>query len=240
MLYDISDFGGLRVLGRDGEVGKLHDVYFEDDSWTIRYLVVDTGGWLTGRKVLVAPHAIRGLKLDESAIDTNLSRGQIESSPDFSTDKPVSRQFETSVYGHYGYPYYWRGPYLWGVTPYPYGEDMPEQPLPQTDMERNAREAGEQYPHLRSAKEVIGYYVEATDGSLGHIDTLLVDKRSWQVKAVVVDTKNWLPGKRVMIPPPAVARIDWPEHKVYVNATRAAIESSPEYDLEAAIATASG
>lgn len=228
--YDVSELRGLEVGAVDGDIGTVEDIYFEDDTWTVRYLVIDTRGWLTGRTVLVSPHAVRGVRLDEGKLDVVLTREQIANSPHIDSDKPVSRQFETAFHGYYGYPYYWTGPYMWGIAPYPHPAEMQEEAARATTDERASRERIEGDPHLRSAKEVTGYYVEAVDGSIGHIETLLLDARSWEINSVVVDTKNWLPGKHVIVRPAAILSIDWSRHQVYLATKREAVEASPEYD----------
>lgn len=238
MRYDMERLRGLNVLARDGEIGTIDDIYFEDDSWIVRYLVVDTGGWLTGRKVLVSPHAVLEVAAGEDAVRLGLTQDQVRNSPDFDSARPVSRQFETAFYGYYGYPFYWTGPYLWGSTPYPgvAAGEAPQGTVSREVEEIKAKRREAEDPHLRSAVEVAGYYVEATDGAIGHIESFLVDERSWRVTGIVVDTKNWWPGKHVVIPPSEIDRIDWQEHRVYVNASKARIQSAPEYQAEASAA----
>jgi hypothetical protein len=233
MAYDLQRVRGLNVLARDGEIGSIDDLYFEDDAWAVRYLVVDTGGWLTGRKVLVSPHAVQRVTAEEGRIEIDLTRRQIEDSPGLDTDKPVSRQFETSYYDYYDYPFYWTGPYLWGMAPYPYPRDLVHE-APAEVEERKARERERGDPHLRSAKEVAGYHVEASDGAIGHVETFLVDDRTWQIQSIVIDTRNWLPGRHVSIDPSIVDRVDWPQRQVYVRATRDAVESAPAYQGDSA------
>lgn len=229
--YDASLLLGAMVAARDGDVGKVHDIYFDDSAWTVRYLVVDTGGWLTGRKVLVSPHAVSRIVPGEG-MHVNLGREQIQQSPDYDNDKPVSRQYETMYYTHYGYPYYWVGPNAWGVSLYP---GPAEAPLATDAMAREAqaqlaRDREHADPHLRSAKEVRGYGVEAADGRLGNVDSFLIDARSWEIVGFIVDTRNWLPGKHVAISTARIGAIDWGENTVAVRLAREAIKSLPEYD----------
>ena len=99
----------------------MDQFYFDDESWAIRYLVVNTGGWLSGRLVLVSPIALRQAEWQSKRLDVALTKKQIEDSPPIDTHKPVSRQHEALYMGYYGYPYYWGGPYLWGLASYPAG-----------------------------------------------------------------------------------------------------------------------
>ena len=118
MLIKAKALKGYRLHSLDGEIGKVEELYFDDRHWTIRYLVADTGNWLTGREVLVSPYALGDINTGKKDIAINLTKKQIEGSPSLETDKPVSRQFEEDYYSYYGWPLYWDGPYLWGAYPY--------------------------------------------------------------------------------------------------------------------------
>lgn len=108
MLRNLSALEGFPIRALDGEIGRAIDTYFEDYTWTVRYLVVDTGKWLPGRKVLVSPFAVRGIGWTPRHLDVGLTREHVKGSPDIDTDKPVSRQHETAYFDYYGYPYYWQ------------------------------------------------------------------------------------------------------------------------------------
>ena len=118
MLYKLSDLTGYKLLSLDGEIGKAKDFYFDDHHWGIRYLIADTGHWLLGRMVLLSPYALADVMGSTRDISVNLTKKQIESSPSLDVDKPVSRQFENSYYGFYGWPAYWGSLYMWGAYPY--------------------------------------------------------------------------------------------------------------------------
>jgi hypothetical protein len=85
-------------------------------------------------------------------------------------------------------------------------------------------------PHLRSAETTLGYHLEATDGTIGHIEEFLVDERSWQIRYLVIDTRNWLPGRKVVVAPAWIESTDWVRRRLVVNLTRHAIKHSPPYD----------
>jgi uncharacterized protein YrrD len=240
MLCSVKDLDGLELAARDGAIGHARDVYFDDERWVIRHVVVDTGGWLSGRQVLISPHSIERLDLVQRRLDVSLTRKQIEDAPGIETDRPVSRQQELSYYDYYGYPYYWGGAGLWGLAAYPLaGAAWAPQPgaaergLPQEVAERAAAERESADPHLRSGAEVIGYHVAASDGEIGHIDDFLFDPRSWELRQAVVDTRNWLPGKHVLVAPRRIEGVDWAKRRVRVALTRAALESAPPYDPDA-------
>ena len=117
MLCKAKTVKGYKLDSLDGEIGSVKEFYFDDQHWAIRYLVADTGNWLTGRQVLISPYALGVVNQGKQSISINLTNKQIEKSPSLASDKPVSRQFEVSYYGYYGWPVYWDGPYMWG--PYP-------------------------------------------------------------------------------------------------------------------------
>lgn len=233
MLRSLTQLKGCALGATDGDVGSVDEVYFDDARWGIRYLVVDTGGWLTGRVVLISPISIRGADWSERIIKVDLTRKQVEESPDIDADKPVSRQQEIAYFGYYGYPWYWGGPFLWGLDTYPLGTNRPMTPADpaaremQTRIERELETADH---HLRSSAEVTGYSIHATDDDIGHVDDFLFDDASWAIRYMIVDTRNWWPGKKVLISPQWIERIDWPQSEVFVTLTRAAVEASPEYD----------
>jgi hypothetical protein len=166
-------------------------------------------------------------------LDVALTKKQVEHSPGIDTHKPVSRQHEAAYLGYYGYPYYWGGPYLWGPAAYPGGL----APAPRAATEAMAKRIERESPdsHLRSSVAVTGYSIEAVDGEIGHVDGFVVDDEAWAIRYVEVATRNWWPGKKVLVSPGWVERVNWTDSKVYVALTREAIQGAPEYVESAAI-----
>jgi hypothetical protein len=237
MLWSLKALHGVTIGATDGDIGTVTDCYFDDLSFTVRYIVVDTGGWLGGRKVLLSPIALRKMDWAGKRLTVALTKAQVEKSPDIDTDKPVSRQHETAYYGYYGYAPYWAGDYLWGAAPYPYlGAGSA---LNAAELAREQRwnwEAKEQEdPHLRSARAVTGYHIQAADGDIGHVEDFLVDEYFWAIRYLLVDTTNWWAGKKVLVAPAWIQRVDWLQSEVHVSLTRAQIKTSPEYDPARAV-----
>ena len=225
MQKSTKDLKGNAIVATDGDIGKVDDFYFDDKSWTIRYLVASTGNWFLGKDVLLSPFAVGKADLSSGRINVKLTKKQVEESPSIDTDKPVSRQHEADYHDYYGYPYYWTGPYLWGSMFYPQLPDSDREIVEERRAERE--EAGD--VHLRSAAKVTGYHIEATDGGVGHVEDFIIDDETWEIRYMVVDTRNWLPGKKVLISPRWIDRVSWDDSKVYVNLSREAIKSGPEY-----------
>jgi uncharacterized protein YrrD len=221
MLRNAKTLKGYKLDSLDGEIGKVNEFYFDDRHWTIRYLVADTGNWLTGRQVLISPYALRAVRTEEQNIAVELTRKQIEDSPSLKTDQPVSHQFEEGYYGYYGWPKYWGGLCRWGTYPY---------------IVRNRRNWSESAQpgkawdrHLRSTDSVSGQHVQATDGEIGHVEDFIIDDETWAIRYLILNTHNWWPGKRVLVSPQWIERVSWSESKVFVNLSRETIKQSPEY-----------
>jgi len=238
MLRSVKTLQGYTIRATDGELGQADQFLFDDQTWTIRYLVVDTGGWLTQRLVLVSPIAIKAARWDEQVIDVELTRQQIEQSPDIDADQPVSRQKEEEYFQYYNYQPYWRGTGLWGAGTYPAAAAYPVYPYaappavpPPPDHAEQAparEERGD--PHLRSTREVIDYTIEASDGELGHVEDFIVDDETWSLRYLVVDTRNWLPGKKVLVAPRWISDISWGDMRVSVDLPRETIKQAPAFD----------
>ena len=225
MLSKAKTLKGYSIQSTDGEtIGKVNEFYFDDRHWTIRYLVADTGNWLTGRQVLISPYAMVAVNRDHQDIVADLTKKQIEHSPSLDSDKPVSRQFEESYYGYYGYPMYWGGPYSWGY--YPYIERNREK---WNDFNRDEKKWDH---HLRSSHEVTGYHIQAKDGELGHVEDFIIDDETWAIRYLIVNTSNWWAGKKVLVSPQWIERVSWGERKVFINLSRETIKQSPEYTDE--------
>ena len=229
MQYNVKDLKGYAIGATDGDIGKLDDFYFDDEFWTIRYLVAETGNWLLNRKVLISPFALGKADLSRERLNVTLTKKQVEESPSIDTDKPVSRQHEAAYSDYYRYPYYWGGPYLWGPMTYPRLSDAAQRRNEEARAERE--EANDL--HLRSANKVTGYHIEATDGDIGHVEDFIIDGETWEIRYIVVDTQNWWPGKKVLVAPQWIGRVSWNDSKVYVDLSRETIKNGPEFHPDA-------
>ena len=232
MLRSMKALNGFAIGATDGDVGTITDCFFDDVSYTVRYVVVDAGGWLSERKVLLSPIAFRAMDWEHRRITAALTKSQVEKSPDIDTHMPVSRQHETEYLGYYGYTPYWEGPHLWGASPYPFVDSAPAPSAADLAREQRwTREArARNSPHLRSSRAVAGHHIQAIDGDIGHVDDYLVDDRSWAIHYMVVDTSNWWAGKKILVAPAWIEAVDWEHSKVQVILTRGQIQTGPEFD----------
>lgn len=223
MLYKVKLLHNYKLGASDGEIGKVKDFYFDDKYWTIRYLIADTGNWLKDRQVLISPYALINVNTDEKIINTRLSKKQIEQSPHLDVDKPVSSQFEEVYHKYYKWVGYWYGPNVWGPHHSP-PRDKDQWALKAIPIDKKWD------PNLRSTHEVTGYPIHAKDGDIGHIDDFVIDDETWMIRYLIIDTRNLLHGKKVLISPQWIKRVSWTAHEVFTNHTSKKIKQSPEYN----------
>ncbi len=222
MLQSIKHFAGFSVPATDGEIGKVYDFYFDDSSWIVRYLVLEQGKWLPGRRVLLSPVTFGQADGEKKILPVLLNKKQIEKSPSITWDEPVSRQKEKELVEHYDWPIYWPSPSLSMQYNIPLAKKLAE--------DDKAESSSEGDPNLRSIREVSGYHIQASDGEIGHVEDFIVDDDDWHIRYLVIDTKNWLPGKKVLVSPLWVDSIDWEKKKVFMAISRETVKDSPEYD----------
>ena len=243
MMRTLKELHTYGVGAVDGEIGQVRDLYVDDEAWVVRYLVVETGGWLSSKKVLISPIAIGEPDRVKRLLPVSITKEQVKNCPDFDSEQPVTRQHEMEYSSYYGYPYYWGGMGYWAGGLYPnmmlsgYG-GIPAPTVEETEV-YNARARAEAArdrdrnadPHLRSCAAVKGYHIHASDGDIGHIEDFLVEDADWGIHYLVVDTKNWWPGKKVLISPRSVQGIDWNDRLVEINVSRDTVKASPAYEI---------
>jgi hypothetical protein len=226
MLINLKKICGHKLSAIDGEIGHVKDFYFDDTTWAVRYLVADTGSWLRDRQTLLSPYAFGRFDLDAKVLPVCLTKRQIENSPPLDTHRPVSRQYEENYYRYYGWPTYWQGNSVWGASEYPVM--MPVSPRESMGVYEYDRWDD---IHLRSAKTVHGYNIEATDGTLGTVSGFLVDDKNWKIRELTVETGHWYAGKEIRICPSKIQRISYLESKVFVNLSKADIKATAENEV---------
>jgi hypothetical protein len=229
MLQNIKELYGDKLAASDGAIGHVKDFYFDDKNWVIRYLVADTGTWLTGRLVLLSPHAFGKLAQSEKTLRVKLQKKQIENSPSIESHKPVSRQYEVEYYRYYGWPAYWDGGGMWGLGGYPV-----LVPPSKDQMKAHLQYHHRDDKHLQSMHAVTGYQIQTVDGTIGHVSSFLVDDQSWAIRQLVVESGHWFSGKEILIAPAKVERVSYEDSTVFVNLTKADIQRTAENEVVAA------
>lgn len=214
-----------KLAAVDGPIGKVKDFLFDEAHWAVRWMVASTGNWLPGRKVLISPISLGEPDWNSRLFPVRMTKGEIESAPGLEADEPVSREYERKYFNQFSWPYYWGGVGIWagGITPgslFVRQESARQDTLPP--------EAGTDV--LRSVDEVTGYHIQATDDDVGHVEDFIVDDVSWKLRYIVVDTRNWLPGRKVLVAPDWIESVRWADGMVSVSLSRAEIRESPQFD----------
>lgn len=237
MLRVTSILHGCSIQAKDGKIGSINDILFADDSWKVCWLVVNTGGWLSGRKVLIHPSSIGETDGNLDKLYVELTKQQITDSPSIFIDPPVSQQVGDNFSGASMWDPVWENqgfanasmvsPFM--LPPTFGGTELTGRPSFYPRPE-------DQDPHLWSASAVTGYHIQAVDGEIGHLQDFLVDDESWEIRNLIIDTRNWIPGPHVLLAPSTVLSFYWLTGKIVLNLTREQVISSPPgWDAEAKI-----
>jgi hypothetical protein len=225
MLRSLKELRDYILAAKDGHIGRTRDFLFDDTAWTIRYMVADTGTWLPRKKVLISPVSLGQPDWKSHLFQVTLTKKQIEKSPPLESDAPVSQEYERRWHEYYNWSPYWYGGGIWGAGPLPQG--LIEGARPKGDKPAVVEAPAH---NLRSTTEVMGYHIQAKDGEIGHVEDFIVDDASWAIRYMAVDTRNWIPGKKVLVAPTWITDIEWAEGKVHVDLTRKLMKNGPEYD----------
>ncbi len=230
MLWSMNDPNVFDVLAIDGEVGNVEEFYFDDEQWVVRYIVLNTGNWLSGRQVLISPYSVIRVDAENRKLHLGLTKERIEKSPGIDTLAPITRQMEKAHNAYYGNPNYWGGPFLWGAGEYP---DLTTQRLalttaPAAKVDKNFVSLEES--HLRGTGDVSTFRIAATDGEIGHVTDFIIEDSSWVIRYLVINTRNWLPGKIVLVSTQQISTIDWVRGKVHIALSREEVKQSVRFD----------
>ena len=215
MLRSLMTLLDYTVHEKDGDMGHVHDFFFDDTTWTIRYLVVQTGGWLNRRRVLISPIALGHPDWNRRQFPVNLTREQVRKSPDVDTEKPVYRQQEIAMNAYYGWPHYWTlEPIL--VAP--------------AIVQQQPKEKPEGDPHLRSTREVAAYRVSAQGAELGQVVDFIAEEKSWTIRHLVLETGKALHHKKVLLPVERIESLNWPHKEAISSIDRDFLAGAPAFD----------
>jgi hypothetical protein len=230
MLKSLKELKGYALQAEDGEIGRCHDFLIEDRTWTVRYMVADTRKWLPGRRVLISPISLGSPDWLSQRFPVRLTKDQIREAPELDEHAPATREYEIWYHKHYGWPYYWSGSGLWASGIHPRALYVPP-----AVREKEKKELGDEgpkieHPHLHAASEIIGNDILASDGEIGHVEDFILDEEEWSVRSAVAATRNWLPGKHVLVPVARLKQVDWADARLEVEMTRDEIKAGPEFD----------
>ncbi len=232
MLLVAAALKGYDIEATDGSIGMVSDFLFDDRNWKLRWLVVDNSSWLSERRLLLHASVIGTTAYERRALTVALSKAQIEGSPTIRNDQPVSRQMELSLYDYFGASPLWEGGGYFGggaiasplSSPPIYGQTR------MGSAEGDVLHRDERDPHLRSITAVTGYHVHAKDGLIGHVENFMIDDGRWDIRYIIIDTRNFWPGRHVLLSPHAVSDIDWLRHEFHLNLSRETVRTGPEWN----------
>lgn len=223
MMRSLKALEDYKVSANDGDIGSVRDFYFDDEHWTVRYLVVDTGGfWAGPNQVLISPIAFGPVDWSTRKFHLNLTKEKVENSPQIGLDATVSREYERDYFRYYNWPYYWGYGGVWGDWGSPGA--MAASPWTEGELDKPVRDA-----HRISMKEIAGYTIHGSDKEIGHVQDLIVDDDTWAIRYLVVDTRSWWSGKSVILAPHWIERIDLDKRIVHINLPQEVIRNSPEW-----------
>lgn len=237
MLRSLKEILGYTLQETDDVLGQCKDFFFDDGLWVIRYMLADTGGWLSHHKVLITPNSLGEPDWQTERLPVKLNRQQIEDCPPLESHLPISREYEVNYHEHFKLPFYWMGADFREGMPDSNGSVAPVDDLPIDDTD-NARENTEQRDvntdelegKLRSAVEVMDYLVYAKDGEMGRVDDIIIEDDTWVIRYLVIDTGQIITGKKVLINTEWIDSVNWTDTHVYIDLTKEAIENCPDYD----------
>jgi len=209
MLHDLKALIGSSVVATDGEIGSVRNFLFDDQSWTVRYLVVDVGTWLKRRDVVLSIAAAEKPDWGKRIFQVHFTKEQVQNSPEVDTEKPVSRQQEIAMREYFGWLAYWIDSELGGSTLMPTGRKYPVHTKEDS--------------HLRSTADLLDYEVSATDGEIGRLQGFIVDEASWHLGYLDVKAGDWLRDRSVLIPTRWIESVSWANRRVNVQHSRSGL-----------------
>lgn len=223
MKHNMNSLIGYRISATNGVLGKIVDFYFDDKKWNIRYLVIETGNWLSGRKVLISSQEITKCDIEHQQFNLNLTMDQIRHSPNIDTQLPVTRQMEEILHRHHSWGFYWEN-FIFvhekaaeKVKVNPITEDLYAVDNSVYDI------------HLQSALKVSGYHIHAIGGEIGHLNDYIIDDQTWKITDVIVDTHKFTGGKKVVVNVTHVDALNWSVYEVFLDISVNDVKNSPEY-----------
>ncbi len=235
MLIVPTALHGYEIEAVDGRLGTVKDFLFDDRSWRSRWIAVDTGGWLTGRRVLIHPSAFSTVDHDAKVMRVNLTQQQVKNSPTIDEHQPITIETERSQYQYYSWDPFW-GDSTIGMMPG--GPLAGSAQMIEGDGVLIADEANgynQPDPNLRSIADVTDYHVAAIDGDIGHVHNMLIEDATFAIGYLILSTSDWWMGKNVLVTPRDVVSLQASERIITLNLTREQIKLSPQWDPSAVV-----
>ncbi|MFD1174197.1 PRC-barrel domain containing protein [Oceanobacillus picturae] len=236
MLFFTSELKTYNIHAADGVMGKVKDLYFDDEKWAIRYAIVDTRKWLPGRRVLLSPSSFITLNENDKHLEVEYDKEKVRNSPSISEESAVSKDVEDSLIGYYGWNRYWTGNMLWGSNDRPLAQ-FPPVVEPQPEVFDQQLEAQSQY-NLRSEDETIEFKVHADDGKIGTVADMVFDSEYWKLRYLVVqDSETYTKEQYFVYHTDQIESVDWFERDIYIKGSLAETKNDTKYNSKDMILT---
>lgn len=210
MLRSVRELLGYGVSATDGRIGVVKDLLFNQNGWCVCHAMVDLTDLIPGKRVILPPESFGKPGLKDFSFPVNLSSDELKNCPTLEIDESAYKEHAEELYRHFGWEPCWK--------------------CPSVEPERKQDKEYEEDNQMRSSKEIMSYGVESTDGSVGHVIDIILDDSEWVIRYIVVSTRNWLPGGKVLIAPSWITRIEWSELKIYISHNRQEVKDSPVFD----------
>lgn len=214
MLINTKNLMRYSLHAKDGAIGEIIDICF-DDEWTVRYFAADTGRWLPGRQVLLSPVSLNEPERGNRILPVDLTREQVRQSPGIELGRRITRHHEQKLHSHYRWPVYWEDSEKPVTNP-----EAPDVSTPEQEEETG---------HIRSVRDLIGFGIAGLDNGIGHVDDVILDISSWQVRYLVAGTRNILTVREKLLDVTSGLHIDWDNEQVALDFTREALMNAPPY-----------
>lgn len=208
MRTNLKALYGFSLMASEGIIGAVEDYYIDDHSWIVKFMVVHTGEWLTSRRVVISTQSVEDIDWELSRFQTQLTREQVQASPEIDTEQHMGPEHEEILVRHYHLHTHWPEAGMFGIPPLVPATPIFKEP-PEKELQRRKS-------RLVVAGEVMGCSVEATDGHLGTLEDFMI-QAGWQIGEIVVKTGGSILGKKVWVPLTDIAMLDWEKNTIRVN-----------------------
>lgn len=231
MLRKMSALQNFNLRGVNGDLGKVTDFYFDQHQFILRYIIIDTGSWLKDEQTIISTEVIKNIDYQNKLINTDLEAEKIESAPSPDKNKPVSKAVEEKLSKYFNWPLYWISDHSTAGPTILAGSPMREKLYDFQNIidEKSLNTEDEVESNLRSFKEVKNYHIKAENKEFGYLKDLFVDEDNWQIRYLLIDTRNFFPGKKILIAPSWIQNISWDKEKIYISQTKEELKNCPEY-----------
>jgi hypothetical protein len=216
MLKNAGDIMTYRLSAGDGDLGQIVKLLFDEETWTVRYIVVRT----RGQDVFVSPVGITSVDNTRGIVVAGSTGEALRAAPSFDTGQPVTRSQESDYFDYHGWHAYWEGESRWGDAACP-------GPLlsPPRSEERTVVRSASCDSFLRVTDDVEGFSVQCPEGELGCVKDLLIDLRTWAIRYTLIDTGE----RRLLLSPHWIDQIGWLERTMIVDIPAGMLRKAPPY-----------